>query len=214
MSLSNKETIQTVNNVVNYSKKQKQENPLYYWILKLNEEFPNDIGVLFPLVLNLIKLKPTEGMFLQSRVLHSYLKGFAIELMANSDNVLRGGLTKKHIDIQELLKILDFQSFTPEILKPLSISTYESLYKIPIEDFSLSKIVVNKNDCYKGIQGHNVEIMICINGDGKIIDLKSQKTILLPKGKSIIIPAIVKRYEIRGDLMIYKATAYKDFIVI
>jgi len=74
-----------------------------HWINKLNERYPGDIGVLSPLFLNLVEVKPGEALFLRAGQLHAYLQGVGIELMANSDNVLRGGLTPKHIDVAELL---------------------------------------------------------------------------------------------------------------
>jgi len=77
-------------------------------VLELGERYPGDAGVLAALLLNRISLKPGEGIFLPAGNLHSYLQGMAMEVMANSDNVLRGGLTPKHVDVPELLRVLDF----------------------------------------------------------------------------------------------------------
>jgi mannose-6-phosphate isomerase len=76
--------------------------------LELGERYPGDAGVLAALLLNRISLSPGEGIFLPAGNLHSYLHGMAMEVMANSDNVLRGGLTPKHVDVPELLRVLDF----------------------------------------------------------------------------------------------------------
>ena len=97
-------------------------DPVFRWIHELSLIYPKDIGVLAPLFLNLIRLEPGEALFLPPRELHSYLKGFGIELMGNSDNVLRGGLTSKHVDLPGLLGILNFAGHSVEILKPVSKS--------------------------------------------------------------------------------------------
>lgn len=83
-----------------------QENA-YWWVLKLMGQFPDDLGALAPLYLNVIALQPTEGLYIGPRTIHAYLHGDGIEIMASSDNVLRCGLTIKHIDDQELLRIVD-----------------------------------------------------------------------------------------------------------
>ena len=101
------------------------------------ELYPGDPAVIAPLYLNVFRLEPGEAVFLRAGILHAYCRGFGVELMTNSDNVLRGGLTAKHIDIPELLKVADFNPMTPEILKPepdLSCFTYLT----PCGEFSLS----------------------------------------------------------------------------
>ena len=85
---------------------------------ELAQSYPCDPGIISPLYLNVINLKPFEALFLPAGILHAYIGGFAMECMANSDNVLRGGLTPKHIDIQELLSVLSFDPFVPQILLP------------------------------------------------------------------------------------------------
>jgi mannose-6-phosphate isomerase len=84
--------------------------------LELSERYPGDAGVLAALLLNLVVLEPGEALYLPAGNLHAYLSGAGVELMANSDNVLRGGLTSKHVDVAELLRVLDFDSCTPPVL--------------------------------------------------------------------------------------------------
>ena len=83
--------------------------------------YPNDPGIISPLYLNVIELKPFEAIFLPAGILHAYIHGFAMECMANSDNVLRGGLTPKHIDVKELFSVLSFDPYKPEILRPIAL---------------------------------------------------------------------------------------------
>jgi mannose-6-phosphate isomerase len=102
------------------------------------ELYPEDPAVIAPLYLNLITLESGEAMNIPAGILHAYVRGFGVELMANSDNVLRGGLTPKHIDAGELAAILRFAPFKPEILKP-SGGVLES-YPSPFREFSLHRL--------------------------------------------------------------------------
>jgi mannose-6-phosphate isomerase len=99
--------------------------------------YPGDPGIIAPLYLNLLQLMPGEAVFLPAGVLHAYVHGFAVELMANSDNVLRGGLSSKHVDVGELLSILDFNPYRPRILKPRPAGNGLSRYETPCREFSL-----------------------------------------------------------------------------
>ncbi|WP_433283076.1 mannose-6-phosphate isomerase, class I [Pseudonocardia xinjiangensis] len=85
-------------------------------VLELSERYPGDAGVLAALLLNRVTLQPGEALYLPAGNLHAYLSGAGIELMANSDNVLRGGLTPKHVDVPELLRVLDFTAGPPPVL--------------------------------------------------------------------------------------------------
>jgi mannose-6-phosphate isomerase len=110
--------------------------------------YPEDPAVIAPLYLNLVDLAPGEAIYLPAGVLHAYIEGFGVELMANSDNVLRGGLTTKHVDGEELAKILEFRPFRPVIVKPphpaaaLGEGPGLPLYTYPADcrEFSLSVI--------------------------------------------------------------------------
>jgi mannose-6-phosphate isomerase len=102
------------------------------------ELYPGDPAVIAPLYLNLLALKPGEAIYLDAGVLHAYIEGFGVELMANSDNVLRGGLTSKHIDVPELMDILDFSPRHPRILKPEEPVPAYYTYTSSCGEFALS----------------------------------------------------------------------------
>ncbi len=109
----------------------------------LLDHYPRDPGALAPLYLNLFTLQPGQALFLEAGVLHAYLRGAGIELMGNSDNVLRGGLTPKHVDIEELARILDF---SPYAAKPLSMdvkSAFYGVYRTPAREFELRKVMLD-----------------------------------------------------------------------
>jgi len=108
------------------------------WKLMRNfaSQFPGDPAIFSPVYLNLFTLEPGQAVFLPAGILHSYISGLAVELMVSSDNVLRGGLTFKNIDIPELIKILDFSPFMPQIFEPPSSASFFR-YPAPCNDFSL-----------------------------------------------------------------------------
>lgn len=110
-------------------------------VLELGEDYPRDPGVLASLLLNRIHLEPGESVYLSAGNLHAYLRGTGVEIMANSDNVLRGGLTPKHIDVPELLRILDFTPADPaDLTPPIRMIGDERVYLTPAPEFRLSRV--------------------------------------------------------------------------
>ncbi|MAU84125.1 mannose-6-phosphate isomerase, class I [Gordonia sp. Z-3] len=110
-------------------------------VLELGEVYPRDPGVLASLLLNRIHLEPGDGLYLPAGNLHAYLRGTGVEIMANSDNVLRGGLTPKHIDVPELLRVLDFTPAAVDDLVP-AVHTVgaERIYVTAAPEFRLSRV--------------------------------------------------------------------------
>jgi len=183
-----------------------ETNPVYKWVNRLRQEYPNDIGILSPLFLNLIHLEPGEAIFLPSREFHAYLDGAGLEIMANSDNVLRGGLTPKHIDKTELLNILDFAPVKVEKIKPKKINSFEQVYESPAEEFILSVIeLIDNKSVYKSSESRSVEITLCTDGCAEISNVAGDR-ITLNKGMCALIPASADCYTINGKSTIFKAT--------
>lgn len=141
-------------------------------VLELGERYPGDAGVLAALLLNRITLGPGEGIYLAAGNLHAYLSGVALEVMANSDNVLRGGLTPKHVDVPELLRVLNF---TPTTESQLRVDTHQhglaAFYDTPAAEFAASMLTLGADAV-----GHEVDaplrqgaaqgpqILLCIEG--------------------------------------------------
>ncbi len=112
-------------------------------VIELCDRYPNDPGVLGALLLNRITLAPGEAIYMGAGTLHAYVDGFGVEIMANSDNVLRGGLTSKHVDIVELMRVLNFDTIADPVVRP-SYSTYSDAlqiakYQTPAREFALQK---------------------------------------------------------------------------
>jgi mannose-6-phosphate isomerase len=182
-------------------------SPEYEWIKRLSREYPGDMGVISPLFLNLVRLHPTGAMYIHPGELHSYLEGAGLELMANSDNVIRGGLTYKHIDPPELISILDFNPRIPDILTPEGIDGPEKFYPVSAEEFMLSVISLRgKGETYESRGSRGAEIMICTDGDARVTYIGHDEILEFRRGMSIFIPASVERYLIRGETIIYRAS--------
>lgn len=105
--------------------------------LELAESFPDDPGIIAALLLNRIVLQPGEAFFMDAGNMHAYLRGTGIEVMANSDNVLRGGLTGKHVDIDELASVVSFAPERPEVIRPVEEAPGLSRYPTPAPEFAL-----------------------------------------------------------------------------
>ena len=102
------------------------------------EDFPGDIGPVLALLLNYVRLAPGEAIFLGAGNVHAYLRGVCVELLANSDNVLRCGLTPKHIDVPELLRIADFTPMAEPRHRPSCETADRVDFRVPVPDFELS----------------------------------------------------------------------------
>ncbi len=174
----------------------------FSWVAKLEQRFPADRGVLAPLFLALLELSPGEAIFTGPGVLHAYLEGLGIELMANSDNVIRGGLTPKHVDVPELLRILRFE---PEPPTPLSLSLVggERRLETGAAEFDLSVVDVAPGEVYRKDDG-GVGILLCSRGQGFIRPAEGTK-IAFAQGDSMLVPAATGGYLIQGDATLFRA---------
>lgn len=161
-------------------------------VLELGERYPGDAGVLASLLLNRIGLRPGEAIFLPAGNLHSYLRGVGVEVMANSDNVLRGGLTPKHVDVPELLRVLDFDPAREETLRPQTRRDgIELVYQTPAPEFATSVLMLDGEHL-----GHEVDapcrhdgpqILVCTQGS-VVVRAKSDE-VRIERGSSAWVAA-------------------------
>lgn len=183
------------------------EEALFSWMLRLQQQYPGDIGVLSPLLLNLIELKPGQALFLDAGQLHAYLDGVGVEIMANSDNVLRGGLTAKHVDVPELLNILNFSAMRLNILEPQSVNACERYYPSPVDDFQLSTIAVQPSKPYAcENRSPGPEILLCTDSINGLQCRLKHTAVPLRQGRSLFVPAGVTGYSLHGTGTVYKAS--------
>ncbi|MFF2042883.1 mannose-6-phosphate isomerase, class I [Kitasatospora sp. NPDC058170] len=154
---------------------------------RITREFSGDRGLLAGLLLNHIRLRAGEALYLGAGVPHAYLQGICVELMANSDNVLRAGLTPKHIDVPELLKVVGFTPGAPDVLRPAPVpgTPGERLYPVPIDEFRLSRFDLDGQP--RTVDGRTPQILLCTAGtarltaaDGTVLDLAPGESAFLP----------------------------------
>lgn len=182
----------------------------FAWVLKLERQFPGDRGILSPLFLHLTELAPGEAVFTGPGVLHAYLEGLGVELMANSDNVVRGGLTPKHVDVRELLEILRFEPHSPELLDS-TVTGGERRFVTVADEFDLSVIEVAPGDAHGG-DGASVEILLCSRGRGTLRQTFDRSAaaagseLRFAQGDSLLVPAAAGAYRIEGDATLFRAS--------
>ena len=159
----------------------------------LGERYPGDAGVVTALLLNLVHLKPGEALFLGAGNLHAYLGGTGVEIMANSDNVLRGGLTTKHIDIPTLLEVVDARPIEPIVQRPALVQGIAS-YDTPVPEFLLDRLDLDGSATVSG-----PAILLCTDGavDAGSFSLERGAAAWLPAGDGIV--------ELRGRGTVYRA---------
>ncbi|ENL1284335.1 mannose-6-phosphate isomerase, class I [Vibrio parahaemolyticus] len=174
---------------------QGTDSDVFQLILDLSTQYPGDVGLFAPLLLNVITLQPGEAMFLSARTPHAYIKGTGLEIMANSDNVLRAGLTPKHMDVEELVKCTDFvpKPFNSLVLEP-NANGCQSLYPVPVADFSFSILNQPNNEV---VEANSAEILMAIDADLTLIS-DNGETLTAAKGQSVFVPAYVGHYRIQS----------------
>ncbi len=159
----------------------------------LGERYPGDAGVVTALLLNLVHLKPGEALFLGAGNLHAYLGGTGVEIMANSDNVLRGGLTTKHIDIPTLLEVVDARPIEPVVQRPVAVEGVAA-YNSPVPEFALERLDLDGSVAVSG-----PAILLCTDGAADVGSFS------LERGAAAWLPAADGVVELRGRGTVYRA---------
>lgn len=156
-------------------------------VLSLNSEYPGDPGVLISLLLNRLSLEPGEAVYLPAGNVHAYLHGLGVEVMASSDNVLRGGLTPKFVDVPELLDTVVFESVGVPMLRPEVSELGQELYRPPFREFQLQRIEVVPGGAPVPLAQSGAAVVIVTSGS---VYLDSPKGDLqLDRGRSAFLPA-------------------------
>ena len=157
------------------------------WTVRLAERYPGDVGAVVGLLLNCVRLEPGQAIHLGAGNLHAYLHGVGVEVMASSDNVLRGGLTPKHIDVPELLHVLDCTPLAAPVLEPVEVLP-ELRFDAPDAEFRLS-IVPPTGDGRRRGTVCGPELLLCTDGHFDALD----------PGQAAIVPAADGEWALSGD---------------
>ncbi|MFF4061396.1 mannose-6-phosphate isomerase, class I [Streptomyces sp. NPDC001668] len=161
--------------------------------------YPGDPGVIAAMLLNHVRLQPGEALFLGAGIPHAYLNGLGVEIMANSDNVLRCGLTPKHVDVPELLRIVRFEAADPGVLRPEASPDGEEVYETPIDEFRLSRYVLSEGAAPHDLTRPAPQILLCTAGSVRAGEHE------LSPGQSVFVPA-GEQAEVSGTGTVFRAT--------
>jgi mannose-6-phosphate isomerase len=161
--------------------------------------------VLAPLFLNLVELAPGEALYLGAGLLHAYLDGTAVELMANSDNVLRGGLTTKHVDVDGLLAVLRFAPEPPPRVEGRGIAPGITAYPTPAPEFALARLEVDGRLAVPRGEDPGIELVLCVEGAFEL-HAGCGDSLALSRGASCAIAAEAGVVALRGRGVAYRAS--------
>ena len=173
-----------------------------YWVIRADDEFScgdhKDRGLFSVFLLNLVCLQPGQAMYLPAGEPHAYLEGTGVEIMANSNNVLRGGFTPKQVDVEELLSVLTFTCGEPTLLEfePDPESGARARYVTPAVEFALSRVQLDADESDLVSAGRSVELGIVTHGKvtiesahGSRLDLRRGQSFLIPHGVRYVMSA-------------------------
>jgi mannose-6-phosphate isomerase len=172
----------------------------YRWAARLAETYPGDPGVVISLMCNHLKLAPGEAVYLPAGNLHAYLCGAGVEVMASSDNVLRGGLTGKHVDLAALMEVLDFTDGRVPVLHPV-LGPGGLRYPVPVEDFDLTRCQLD--EAAGTLTTSGPQVLLCT--EGRALLASADGELVLEQGQSAFVPAGAP-VTARGPALLYRAT--------
>ncbi|MDR3020587.1 MAG: mannose-6-phosphate isomerase, class I [Treponema sp.] len=171
---------------------------------KLAALYPDDPAILSPLYLNMLSLLPGQAIFIPSGILHSYTSGFGVELMAASDNVIRGGLTPKYVDLPQLMNVADFSPYMPKIHTP-AISSWHC-FDLPCREFSLAIMQGDEVTASNEIIFPGKGPAICLVTEGRL----SAGNLKFKKGDSFFIPKDTENLSFKGTYSLFAALPGKQ----
>jgi len=173
------------------------------WICQLDHYYPEDIGIFAPLVMNTIRLQRGETIYMDAGILHAYLQGSGLEIMANSDNVLRCALTGKHIDAVELMKIASFKPVYPHYIRP-EMQGMEEVYVTPAPEFRLSHLNISNSIRFNSL--NSAQIILVTEGSLTITP-EIGDPVILKQGQSAFISKTAISCQLTGKANFYRVQA-------
>ncbi len=182
-------------------------DPALAWIARLHAAHPGDVACAAPLLLHHVRLEEGEALRLRPGDLHGYLGGTALEIMASSDNVLRAGLTTKHVDVEELLRVLDLEAAPPARIAPGAAERGESVYEASTEWFRLSRLRPHAAGPLTLAVEHGAEVLLCLEGRCELTTADAAPALSLGRGEAVFLTGETPGYELLGDATLARATS-------
>ncbi|MFJ3162622.1 mannose-6-phosphate isomerase, class I [Streptomyces kanasensis] len=168
---------------------------------------PGDPGLLAALMVRQVRLAPGEALFLGAGVPHAYLRGLGVEVMAGSDNVLRCGLTTKHVDAAELLRVVRFAAGPAGVVRPEVLAGGEELYPAPVGDFRLSRLRPGTARAAYRLDGSGPQVLVCTGGRARLAGPRGE--LWLAPGQSAYVPA-GEEVAVTGSGTVFRATVGRE----
>ncbi|HEY0216234.1 MAG TPA: mannose-6-phosphate isomerase, class I [Cellulomonas sp.] len=165
-------------------------------VVRLAASYPGDPGIVTSLLLNPVTLHPGDALFVPAGGVHAYLKGLGVEIMASSDNVLRAGLTPKHVDVDELLRNVDYVAAPPIRIAPERFHGATRVFYAPVDDFELSVTELLDDDPHP-LPGRGPRILLCLDGWMEV-SAGSGQSLRLGRGRAAFVPASDGALTVRG----------------
>jgi mannose-6-phosphate isomerase len=177
----------------------------FTWAVSIGVLYPGDIGIVSALLLNLVQLAPGEAIYLPAGNLHAYLQGVGVEIMANSNNVLRGGLTPKHVDPVELLRVLEFHAAPANVLRG-EVHGSARVYRTPTAEFELESIALSPKESVTLSDRRGPEILFCQKGQLSVRGNEEHVALALAQGQAVFVAADESSYAVSGEGTLFRAS--------
>lgn len=171
----------------------------------LADSYPGDPGVLVALLLNWVRIAPGEAIWMPAGNLHAYLRGTGVEIMAASDNVLRGGLTPKRIDVDELLRVLRFEVLDDPVVRAVPVAPGVVCWPVPVDDFALHQVQVGSDRAEVTVPLVGPRVVLC--GAGALTVDDGVGSVELGPGQAAVSPAAAGDLRIAGTGEAYVASS-------
>ena len=171
----------------------RHPDPRCIWLSKLGLQHPGDPSAALVLFLNYVLLQPGEAIFLAAGTLHAYLQGVGVEVMANSDNVVRAGLTSKHVDPDEVLRVLDTRPLTDPVVRPEPSDDGRWIYPVPVSDFRVCRYDI---DGSVDFVADGPELLLCT--EGETVEISQGACALATHGEPVDLVGTATVYRVGG----------------
>lgn len=180
------------------------DRPEFALVGELAALHPSDPGVVLALLLNEVTLAPGEAVFMPAGNLHAYLRGTGVEIMAASDNVLRGGLTSKYVDVPELLRLLRYEPLRDPVRRPVPVADGVVTWPVPVAEFALHRVQLTAEVPQAELDRPGPRTVLCLAGEVRV-EGGDESTVLRP-GEAGFVPATTARLQFSGAGEVFVAS--------
>jgi len=174
----------------------------------LAARYPGDVGVVLALLLNHVRLRPDEAVWMPAGNLHMYLRGVGVEIMAASDNVLRGGLTLKHVDVPAVRAVVRYEVLADPVVRPVAVAPGLVTWPVPVDEFSLHRAALDASTELV-LPGRGPRIVLCLRGTARLsttgVPSGIGSGIDIGAGQAVFVPASDGPVTAAGTALLFQA---------